>query len=55
MTEYKYHFTDIKPTSSEVFADATEAELRVLVALMDAGGSATDEELLSLSDRKSVV
>lgn len=49
MTEYKYHFTDIKPTSSEVFAEATEAELRVLVALIDAGGSATDEELLSLS------
>ena len=49
MTEYKYHFTDIKPTSSEVFAEATEAELRVLVALIDAGGSATDEKLLSLS------
>lgn len=49
MTEYKYHFTDVKPTASEVFAEATEAELRVLVALMDAGGSATDEELISLS------
>lgn len=49
MTEYKYHFTDTKPTASEVFADATESELRVLVALIDAGGSATDEELIALS------
>ena len=45
MIEYKYHFTGEKPTESEVFADATEAELRVLVALIDKGCCGTDEEL----------
>ena len=49
MINYELHFTDLKPTETDVFADATEAELRVLIALKDIGGVTTDEELAAVA------
>ena len=49
MIEYEFHFTKVKPTETEVFADATEAELRVLLAMRDADGKFTDEGIASVA------
>ena len=47
MTKYNFRFTDKRPSESEAFSEATEAELKVLIALMERGGVAGDEELIS--------
>ena len=46
MIRHNFRFTDKRPTSTEAFSEATESELKVLVALMECGGAASDEELL---------
>ena len=47
MIRYNFRFTEKRPTSAEAFSEATEAELKVLIALMERGGVASDEELIS--------
>ena len=47
MTRYNFKFTDKKPTSTEVFAEASLSELKVLVALMESGGVINEDELLA--------
>lgn len=47
MTKYNFKFTDKKPTSAEAFGEASEPELKVLVALMEFGGIADEDELLA--------
>ena len=49
MIRYKYAFGEKKVSSAEEFAEATAAELKVLLSLMDLSGDCSDEELCELS------
>ena len=49
MTKYNFKFTPKKPTSAEAFREASEAELKVLIALMECGGVADEDKLLSIT------
>ena len=46
MTEYNFRFTEKKITDSEVFGEASAAELKLILALLERSGRATDEELI---------
>ena len=48
MTRYNFKFTDKRASGSEAFSEASEAELKVLVALLECGGVSDDEELLRI-------
>lgn len=48
MIRYEFDFP-IKATGTDEFRDASAAELKVLIALVEAGGEITDEELSELS------
>lgn len=49
MTRYEFAFTDVKPSSTEAYAEATVQELKVLLALYEFDGVCTEDELLSAS------
>ena len=49
MTKRNFLFTDKLPSSTEAFAEASESELKVLVALMEQGGAVSDEKLLEVT------
>ena len=46
MTRYNFEFRK-KPTGCDEFADASAVELKVLIALLESGGSISDEELIA--------
>ena len=48
MTEYNFRFTEKKITDSEVFGEASAAELKLILALFERSGRATDEELIEV-------
>ena len=49
MIRYNYRFSGKKISESEVFSEASATELKVIIALMEKGGKATDEELIELT------
>lgn len=46
MTRYEFHFTGVKPSSTEEFSEASTQELKTLIALYELGGVCDEEELI---------
>ena len=49
MIRYNYRFSGKKISESEVFSEASATELKVIIALMEKSGKATDEELIEIT------
>ncbi|MBQ8381441.1 MAG: DnaD domain protein [Clostridia bacterium] len=50
MTRYNYTFTGKKISETAEFSEASASELKILMALIDLSGEATDEELMQKCD-----
>ena len=50
MTRYNYTFTGKKISETAEFSEASASELKILMALIDLAGEATDEELMQKCD-----